>query len=152
MSRPPTNVPEPISHDLSTATRLALHEERFANGQKAFHELREELAKVKPKPISMVSVFSIGFGVLMALFGAIWSLSELFSEKATKAEVKEVMIESRKTTEQQIEQRVLLNGVSAEVKEMSRKIDVLIDDRQRGEPPRATGTTRGAPARSANPP
>lgn len=136
--------------------RLLVHEMQLANGQKAFIELRESVkelagkqaateAKMQPKPTNWMAVGGFAFTVLMVVLTSIWTLNTLFSDRPTRAELREGAAEQKKATadqaddlrevrEKQTEQRVILDGVREEVRDTSRKLDILIQNDKAAAP------------------
>ncbi len=128
---------------MSLETRMAIHEIRLQNGQKAFDQLRDKMTSVEvkmaPKPVNYVGITSIGIGLLLAAVTALWGLSVLFSDRPTRDEVERQVQEQRKAideqsgelrtmSDRQTEQRVILDTVRSDVQDTSRKLDILISN------------------------
>ncbi len=129
-------------------TQLALHDMRLRNGQKTFAELRGDISnleatvsaiknELKPKPVNWTTLVFGGIGILTAILGALWTLSIYFSDRPTRSEIKEYVIETRAAQErqgteittirdQQTAQRVLLDNLRDETKDTGKKIDLLL--------------------------
>lgn len=132
--------------------QVAIHTVQLAAGVKAFAELRADITSAKaeagarfakfeertmPKPIPWLSVVFGCIAVLTTVLGGWWGLSQQFSDRPTRTEIKasageqqksldQQAAELRTVRDQQTEQRVLLNTVRDEVKDTGRKIDQLL--------------------------
>jgi hypothetical protein len=132
--------------------QVAIHTVQLAAGAKSFAELRGDIVRtqtglsadlaqlkerIMPKPINWLSVVFGCIAVLTTILGAWWGLSQQFSDRPTRTEIKasageqqksldQQAAELRTVRDQQTEQRILLNTVRDEVKDTGRKIDQLL--------------------------
>jgi hypothetical protein len=106
------------------------HRVRLENGVNVFASHREKIAtleeKVAPKPLSVLKVVSLSFGIFVVLSGALWYLSENLANRPTTDQLRNVMESHRNTghpatqkeigemREDLVEQRTLIKDVRSE--------------------------------------
>lgn len=117
---------------------LAAHEVRFGNGREVMAEMKTDITSLKPKAPDWLKLLGVGVGLLGMTLGAHYWLIEQLNERPTSINVEKALHEHTEAghpsiqrdintiRENQIEQRVVLDGVKATVEGQEEKLDTIL--------------------------